>query len=288
MVNLYHNYDTSISDTSNSESQISFSARDFFHRIDAGWMQLLNYPILPLKDLAVNSQISQICLRWIPEENQNTTPGSFFSMLEQSGLMGLTDRWVIQRVCNLILSKNHQSGTVNTTSPDKYLINLSLQSILESQTGDHIKRTIESNDLSGAELCFEISLTAALNYAPYVIKLAHTLKMLGCSLVISGTPDVEELLWAKKYLNARYLKIDFSNVNSDESCITTLKKHGPFIEACKRLQIKCIAQYLDAPFVLPKMEASGFHYAQGYGLAMPKLLDTPFHQPLSEIGATLN
>ena len=293
-MNFDHIYNTDISDCS-IENEISFTARELFHRIDAGWVQLLNYPILPLKDIAVSCPIAQICLRWIPEEHENTTPGSFFTMLEQSGLMGITDRWVIQRVCNLLLKKHQQSAADNTTFPDKYLINLSLQSVFESETGDHIKRTLDANNISGAGLCFEISLPTALNYPHYVIKLAQKLKSAGCSLVISGTPDVEELLWAKKYLNVQYLKIDFGSVNSNESCITALKQHAPLIESCKRLKIKCIAQHLDVlsqvfvdMLVLPKMEESGCHYVQGYGLAMPSLLDTPSQMHLSESRATLN
>ncbi len=260
-----------------------FSKHDLIEQINEGRFLLLLQPIIRLDNLIDSDRYAEICLRWMPEESEHSAPGTFLEALEEAGLIQIADQWVIHCIARVIHTENKLPWIKSRPrrQQKKYSINLSEQSIASGEIGQYTSLVLQREILSGSQIVFESSFSAAIRNKKAFSGFAREIVDLGCEISLSGNPTVDELIWAKKVLRIRYIKLDFSEGNSVAGFQRLEKKYKTLIYCCKRLSILSVAQFIEDTEVLPLLQKTGLDFVQGYGLALPRLIESKLGLPFS-------
>lgn len=260
-----------------------FSRQDLIEQINAGRFMLLRQPIIRLDNLIDSDFYAEICLRWMPEESEHSTPGTFLAVLEEAGLIQIADQWVIHCIAKVIHTENKMPWIKSRPrrQQKKYSINLSEQTISSNEIGTYTGMVLRREGLSGSQIVFESSFSAAIRNQKAFARLADEIADLGCEISLSGNPTVDQLVWARKMLRIRYIKLDFSGGNSIDGFRRLEKKYKNLIYSCKRLDILSIAQFVEDPGVISFLQETGIDFVQGFGLALPSLIESKLGLPFS-------
>lgn len=226
--------------------------------------------IRPISPAADRSGFQEILIRYREEEEKLLPPGGFFPILESNGLMTTLDRWVVNRVIKWLVAKRPGGKGPN---PPKCSINLSGDSVADAGFAKFVKERLEPGRVARDRIAFEILEEDANEHAIALGKVIEELGPLGCSFVISG--------YTGEFFSADMLQALMVNfVKIDNRIVRNLHQHdGSYVTAdsihrmCQDLGIRTIAEFVERPETLRKLEQLGVDYAQGYGIAKPAPLE---------------
>lgn len=260
-----------------------FSKQDFIEQINAGWLMLMSQPIIRLGDVIDADCFAAVCLRWMPEERENSMPGTFLAALEDAGLAPIADRWAIHCTARVVHADNklHRLKAPTLRPRKKYSIHLSEQSIVSDKIGRYISNVLQKESISGSQFVFESTFDVALRNSEAFSKLAKLCSDLDCAIILTGTPTLDELIWARKILRIRFIKLDLGGSSTPAGFRHLEKKYATLIYCCSRLKIRTIAQFVEQPGIIPQLQKIGVDFVQGYGLAMPTLIDSEAGLPFT-------
>lgn len=214
---------------------------------------------------------SEILLRLIDDSGQIIAPGCFIPVAERYGLMHLLDRWVIRNLFQYI--ESHYSVTGDAELDDAqghlFMVNLSGASLNDDQFLDFVETQFEVYSVPPQMICFEITETMAITNLNKAIHLIQEIKSLGCHFALDDFGSGMSSLAYLKNLPIDFLKIDGVFVKD----IAQDRVDGEIVEAIHRMAhamgIQTIAEFVESPEVLTKLETLGIDFAQGYGIARP-------------------
>lgn len=250
------------------------TATDLIDQINGQHFILLRFPILPVRDLIDTEGVSEICVRWVPEESGNTPTGAFLMMIEESGLMALIDKWLIRCVIRVI--KSDEKLPWSLKGKKLYSISLSEQSIIGMDLASFLSKVIEFERIKGDQLLISVPLELALKHERNFCALASSFRSHGCKVSLSGIPALEHLIWARKAVGARFIKIDFSGRRLGEKTDFFLKNLESLARSCAALQITLVAEFIEDPRLIPQLISLGIEYVQGFSLSQPSVIDSRF------------
>jgi diguanylate cyclase (GGDEF)-like protein/PAS domain S-box-containing protein len=210
----------------------------------------------------------EVLVRLREEGGELLSPEFFVPAAERYSLMPALDRWVIRSVCRWFANHPARLSRLALCS-----INLSGQSLGNEQLADYILEQFELACLPLAPFCFEITETAAIVDLRATRRLLDALRGHGARIALddfgSGLSSYPYL----KHLAVDILKIDggfvqdIARESDDYAMVQAINDMGHI------MGMQTIAEFVQNDLVLAKLREIGVDYAQGNGIARPRLLE---------------
>jgi diguanylate cyclase (GGDEF)-like protein len=211
---------------------------------------------------------AEALLRMVQDGGKLTPPGAFLPAAEKFHLASRIDRWVLQEALAW-LKALHNPAVIRTLS-----INLSGQSIGDRAFHRHaIEAFREAGARICAQVCVEITETAAVTNMADAAVFIQRIRSLGVQVALDDFGAGASSFGYLKTLPVDYLKIDGQFVRDivddplDEAAVRC------FAEVARVVGVKTVAEFVDRPEVLAKLQTMGIDYGQGFLLHRPAPLD---------------
>ncbi len=231
---------------------------------------LFGQPIVPLSNVSSDAHV-EVLLRIIGDSGKIEPPASFMDAAERYFLMPEIDKWVVSNVLKKLPEYAHCLGKNGHVA-----INLSGQSIGESEFLDFIHRKLDIAKADPSRVCFEITETAAVSDIAAANVFINSLRERGCSFSLDDFGSGLSSFSYLKNMPVDYLKIDGELVKDIVS--------DPAMEAMVRaihdvgsaMNLETIAEYVEDDAIKAKLAGIGVTYGQGFGIARPAPLECLF------------
>ncbi len=249
-----------ISDDQNDELRRYYQLeQEIKHALEEDEFSIVYQPLINLR----NDEITGVeaLLRWNNKKLGPVSPGEFIPLLEELGLIIPVGNWVLQSVCDQMVSW-HKKGF----SIDRVAVNVSpIQFVNQSFVHD-VKEIIRETKMDPVWLELEITEGTILN----IDKAEKTLKELrdlGVHISIDDFGTGYSSLSYLKRLPINTLKIDQSFIRdldvNDEVIVNTI------ITMAKNLQFNIIAEGIETDYQLSYLKDQDCHEGQGYYFSKP-------------------
>jgi len=221
----------------------------------------------------------EVLLRMIDETGEVVPPGAFIPAAERYNLMPTIDRWVIRTLfasCSREWRRLWDECRENDTPfPVVCSVNLSATSLNDDLFPDFLKEQIERHRMPPQALCFEITETSAIANLNKASQFMHELSRLGCRFSLDDFGSGMSSFAYLKDLPVHYLKIDGAFVREIEHNVVNHAMVEAIAHIAHVMGIETVAEFVEEQSLLPKLEALGVDYAQGYGIHKPEPLGNP-------------
>ncbi len=224
------------------------------------------HKILPLTPDPDGGSYCETLLRMVDEEGRIIPPMAFIPAAERYNLMPAIDRWVISHaLATFGKFRRELAGYL-----PRCFINLSAASLADETMANFIREQIESSGTQGADICFEITETAAVANLDIAVTFMEKLRMLGCRFALDDFGSGMSSFTYLKNLPVDYLKIDGGFVQNmainptDCAMVDAINRVGHV------MGIRTIAEFVKDDAILTKLRELGVDFAQGFGIAMPE------------------
>lgn len=213
----------------------------------------------------------EVLLRMSDEDGKVIPPGAFMPAAERYGLMPDIDRWVIDEVFRYI-GNNDPADPVSGTGR-VFAINLSGDSINDSNLLNFILEAKDRYSVSLKNVCFEITETVAISNLTKATVFIDELKTYGCQFALDDFGSGLSSFAYLKSLPVDYLKIDGSFVKDisqdpiDRAMVESIQQVG------KVMKLKTIAEHVEDSSTLAVLEEIGIDYVQGYHMGRPEVIE---------------
>lgn len=230
----------------------------------------------PLDDRAVTEHHIEVLLRMKGRDGQLVLPRAFIPAAERYNLVTTLDRWVIGATFDFLecLSENGKGPQLATCA-----VNLSGQSLCEDSFLDFVIEQLQRMDIQPAQICFEITETAAVTNLSRAMCFISMLKGMGCRFALDDFGSGLSSFGYLKNLPVDYLKIDGAFIKDmaddaiDRAMVESINNIGHV------MHIQTIAEWVESETVLELAKQIGIDFAQGFAISLPRplwsLLDAP-------------
>lgn len=192
-------------------------------------------------------------------------PMAFLPTAERYDLMPRIDRWVVKSFFTYLATHTPAAKTI-------YSVNLSGSSINDESFISFLEEQLKQYPINPEILCFEITETLAIANLQKAADLILQLKKMGCHFALDDFGSGMSSFSYLKHLPVDYLKIDGNFVKeapTDDVVCAILQSINSIGHI---MGLKTIAEYVESPAVLAKVQALGIDYAQGYAISYPQPL----------------
>jgi diguanylate cyclase (GGDEF)-like protein/PAS domain S-box-containing protein len=225
-------------------------------------------PIVPVSASAAGSGPAlEVLVRLKDESGRIIPPGEFMRAAERYRLMGLIDRWVVQKSLEAVVD-----GTLEVPTGRCVALNVSGQTLGDTQFLEFVVDTLDRTGVSPSQVCFEMTENALVANLDQARRFVGVLHGMGCRFAVddfgSGVGSFSNL----RNLPVDYLKIDGSftrNLGRDQvnqAMVTAM------IKLARTLNFKIIAEQIEDTAALDMARRMGVDYVQGYVIARPHRL----------------
>lgn len=230
---------------------------------------VLSYqPIVSLAAPTDTGRHMEILLRMRAQNGELISPGVFIPAAERYNLMSSVDRWVVTETFKWLVRQNGALGQLEMCA-----INLSGQSVGDEQFLDFLLSKLDEYALPQGILCFEVTETAAIANLARASRFIRKIKDRGHHFALDDFGSGMSSFQYLRNLPVDYLKIDGNFVKD----MTHDQVDYAMVEAIHRvgrvMGIKTIAEFVENQEILACLRNIGVDYAQGYGIAAPRLLE---------------
>ena len=190
-------------------------------------------------------------------------PGAFIPAAERYDLMAAIDRWVIRAVCDYVHRVN--AGQEEPTET-LYSINLSGTSLNDEGLHDYILAQFAEYGIAPAQICFEITETAAISNLPKAQTFMTRLKALGCSFSLDDFGSGLSSFAYLKSLPVDFLKIDGMFIRDIKHNAINCALVKAINEVGHVMGMRTVAEFVEDEETLALVRGLGVDYAQGYAV----------------------
>lgn len=187
----------------------------------------------------------------------------FIGDAEKAGMMADIDKRVIAQAINVLAG--HRLERPQT----RFFIKLSLQTLQEQHFTDWLKAQLQSHDLDGNALVFEISETAAMENLAHTRQMIAQLKQLGCDFGLEHFGSGIDFSHSLEVLDVDYLKINGAFVENMTHDADNRAAVRAIIEMTKTAGKSSIAEFVSDANSLALLWRLGVDYAQGFYIQQP-------------------
>lgn len=263
------------SDTPQWVSEIDRSIRD-------GSLFLRAQPIVPLNRSASAGKSYELLLGMTDASGNQVSPQAYIEAAERFRRSTQVDLWVVQEVLDwmranpLILS---DIGTLN--------VNLSGASLSDDRFMLELEALLKAHRDLAPKICFEVTETSAVANLHYAADFMRELKRLECRFALDdfGT-GLSSYAYLQK-LPVDYVKIDGIFVKDMTTNLTNYAMVRSINELCHFLDLKTIAEYVEDMEIFETLKEIQVDFAQGFGIAKPRRLDSLKHEARTPTGLCL-
>ncbi|HEY4881571.1 MAG TPA: bifunctional diguanylate cyclase/phosphodiesterase [Steroidobacteraceae bacterium] len=219
----------------------------------------------------------EILLRMIGENGEIVGPDHFMSAAHRYQLMPTLDRWVIKHALEML--KPH--AELLRASQIVFAINFSGQSLQDGDFTEHVARMIESSGLDPANLCFELTESAAIGNLNRAEVLMRRLRKLGCNIALDDFGTGLSSLAYLRTLPIGMLKIDGSFVRDVLKDPRAESMVQAIAQLARAMSLTTVAEYVETDEIRTRITSLGVDYGQGFAIGRPvPLLDVVAELPL--------
>ena len=207
----------------------------------------------------------EVLVRLRDPDGKLVSPMAFIPAAERYNLMQSIDQWVVRHALELL-------ATQKTGTEVSLAINLSGQSLGSNEVLTAIQRAIAEAGVAPANLCFEITETAAITNLAAATRFIRTLRELGCRFSLDDFGSGLSSFGYLSNLEVDYIKIDghfVKNILTDplsRSVVDSINRIGHV------LGISTIAEFVESKEIAVVLERLGVDYVQGFGIHRPESL----------------
>ena len=211
---------------------------------------------------AIFSQHYEVLLRMRSEDGEMVAPGEFLPAAERYGLAPSFDRWVIRNIL----------AYLDTHPADKscYAINLSGRSLSDPTFTEFVMETLDQHSIDPAQLCFEITETAAIDNLAECERLILSLKALGIYFALDDFGKGQSSFGYLQRLPVKYLKIDGDFVRGIDHKPENFAITKAIHTLAHELDKLTIAEQVETEAELACIKRLGVDFVQGYLLHDPE------------------
>lgn len=218
-----------------------------------------------IKDLAADvPPFQSIFVRHTEEELKMLSPGTFFELAEEYGLMTELDRWV---VCNVLAWASARKRERANWRPSLYCIILSRDTIGDPCFPEFVRTQVAQAEVAAEALCFEFQESDVATLPVDSAELVRNLRSLGCRTMLSGFGRDRVSVEILKKMHYDFLKIDgsvvFNILHSEES----VSRMRSIVRLAHAIGINTIAVLVENPETVVKLRDLDVDYAQGFVIA---------------------
>ena len=209
----------------------------------------------------------EILLRLRGANGEMISPGEFLPAAERFKLISRLDLWVITKTLDWIQrhSARHTIGQVN--------VNVSAQSVSDSDFHESVFELLSSYDFDGAKLCFEITETAAITNLSAAAMFVGQLREHGILVALDDFGAGSSSFTYLENLQVDYLKIDGKYIKGINDSAFNEATVQCFCDIAKTLGIRTVAECVEFDAVQHKVQQIGIDFMQGYLFARPAPLE---------------
>lgn len=210
---------------------------------------------------------AEVLLRMRAEDGALVLPGAFLPAAERFHLASRIDRWVLEHVIHWV-GAQPSIGELQTLS-----VNLSGQSVgdraFHAWAGEKLRA---AGPVICAKLCLEITETAAVTNLADAVAFIQQARGAGVRVALDDFGAGASSFGYLKNLPVDYLKIDGQFIRDlmtdplDDVAVRC------FVDVARVVGVRTVAEFVDQPEVLARLQAMGVDYAQGYLLHRPEPL----------------
>ena len=211
-------------------------------------------------------------LRLRDDRGDLVPPTSFIPAAERYHLMPAIDRWVVGTALALI-AEHAAAGVLDQLGT--CAINISGASLSDDGFLDFVQDQFVRNRVPHAAVCFEITETTAVTSLSKAIDFMSALRGCGCRFALDDFGVGVSSFTYLKHLPVDYLKIDGAFVKDllhdpvDRAMVEAINRIGHLMGKLT------IAESVENGGVMEALRDIGVDYAQGFGIAVPKLFTSP-------------
>lgn len=198
-------------------------------------------------------------IRWRHPEMGMISPGQFIPLAEQSGLIVPIGEWVLKTACSQ--NKAWQDAGL---PPVRMAVNVSAIQFRGPSLAVKVQNALAETRLDPAFLELEITESAAIREAGYIIDTLNDLKVLGISISIDDFGTEYSSLGRLKLLPIDRIKMDMQFVRSIDGSKKEDAITRSIIHLAQALGVKVIAEGVETSRQLAFLCRAKCHEAQGF------------------------
>ena len=202
-------------------------------------------------------------IRLTDEKGNNISPDEFIAAAEYYSMMPMLDRWVVKNVLK------HLSVIPEQDPLPVFAINLSGQSLNDSEFLSFVQNEIKVSGVHPQMLCFEITEQVAVEDINAINQFIASLKKMGCKFSLDDFGTGISSYSYLRSLDVDYLKIDGSfvkHIANDHVAKTMVQSIN---QVGHTMNLKIIAEYVENETIVEILREMGVDYGQGYQIAKP-------------------
>ncbi len=203
------------------------------------------------------------------DKSLTTNPQEFILAAEKWQRSADIDLWVLHQSFSWLENQGDKLNYISGIS-----INLSGHSLTNSDVLNFITTRLQSPALAANKIIFEVTETAFMTNLAEAQQFIETVRAFGCRFSLDDFGSGYSSFAYLKNLHVDYLKIDGVFVRDLEKSPADLAMVKAMYSIGNALGLEIIAEYVENKAILEILRGIGVDYAQGYGVEMPKLLDT--------------
>ncbi|MGH8175075.1 MAG: EAL domain-containing protein [Steroidobacter sp.] len=236
--------------------------------LDAGRFRIFGQPIASLLQPEETHRYEML-LRILDEKDRLILPANFMSSATRYQLLPYIDRCVVSHVLQQLKTARRQPGF----APMQISMNLSGPTISDSAFHDWLLAELESSDVPGDWLTFELTETAAVKNLELAQMFMKRLGAHGCRFALDDFGTGVSSLAHLKEMNFSTLKIDGSFVRDilhnerSQSLVLAVS------QLAKAMGMETVAEYVETPEICMRLIELEVQFGQGYAIGRPRPLE---------------
>ena len=223
--------------------------------------------IVPLDPASGEPTHYEILIRLQEEESNMISPGAFFPLAEENGLLPALDRWV---VTDLLLRLAGQKDKEVASRKEVFFINIATATLCDADFPDYVVHQLNKHGCPAGILCFEIAANDLASHRGDVDQFVRTIKLAGCKVALSGFGRDQVSIKVLKDLAPEFLKIDGSVILQLHRDPVSLSKVVAICRIAKTIGITAIAEMVEERETVSRLRKIGVPYGQGFGVSPPQ------------------
>lgn len=208
-------------------------------------------------------ELYEVLLRMKDTDGTFINAHKFIKHLEHSDLMKDIDEWAITHALKSLTEHRLQHPKT------RFFIKLSKQTLGRDEFIDWVCALLNSHNLDGSALVFEISETAALDNLDHAKRIISKLKNIGCEFGLEHFGSGLDFSHSLSELDVDYLKINGAFVQNMAKDTENQAAVKVIIDMTKEAGKHSIAEFVSDANSLALLWRLGVDYAQGYYIHEP-------------------
>ena len=229
-------------------------------------------PLQAVRRESGHTRYTELLLRLTDDNGEIVPPMSFIPAAERYHLMPAVDRWVVATAFG-IMAQYAEAGLLDSLGI--CAINVSGASLSDDEFLDYVQQQFVHHRIPHAAVCFEITETTAVTSLNKAVEFMTALRGCGCRFALDDFGVGVSSFTYLKHLPVDFLKIDGAFVKDllqdpvDRAMVEAINRIGHLMGKLT------IAESVENGAVMEALRDIGVDYAQGFGIAVPKLFTSP-------------